>query len=131
MWVAEFKMWHVSRTLEITREYDVKIYVYYLGWFVERGKKWVNKAAFVEGPQAAMAVREIARDKRFKVFFQKGNQVFYSVPAVESFHASVLGKEVFFLKPQLAEKGFEWWTLASIHKKALLGIAKKNKISPP
>lgn len=125
MWVATFRMWHRSHMLELTLKYRCRAHVYYLNEFTERGKKYVAKASLVDGPQAEQVVREIARDPRIRTRFMKGNQIFYDIPAVESFHTSVLSKTVFPLKPQLAENGFEWWTLASTSKKALQDIVKK------
>jgi len=125
MWIAEFRMWHESPMLEATRKYDAKIYSYYLNVFEDKGKRFINKAIVVEGKDAGKAIEEIAADPRVTVFFKKGNQIFYSLPVVDSFHASVLDRRIFSLKPQIGQNGTELWTLASSDKKALLGLVKK------
>ena len=130
MWVAEFRMWHESLMLEVTRKYDVAFHSYYLNWFVEKGRHWINKAIIVTGKDGEAALRELSKDPRAKVFFLKGRQMFYAVEELASFHASVLHKSVFPLKPQYVEKGFEYWTLASTHKKALLELMRKINRTP-
>ncbi len=125
MWVADFRMWHESHMLDVTRKHEVRFGAYYLNWFTDRGKRFVNKLLFIEGRDWEAALKELAADPRIRVIYLKGNQMLYSIPELESFHASILDRTVISLKPQYAEKGFEYWTLGSTQKKALLDLVKK------
>ncbi|MFH1200472.1 MAG: helix-turn-helix domain-containing protein, partial [Candidatus Micrarchaeota archaeon] len=42
-----------------------------------------------------------------------------------AFHGNLLDRRVFFLKPILATKGREYWTVASFHKKSIEGLFKR------
>ncbi len=125
MWVAKFKLWHKSVILEASKKYKVKISAYYMTSFFEKGKQYACRAVVVEGKDAKQAIREIMRDKRLKIIFVKGNQLFYAIPVIASFHLSMLSKTVFPLKPIVVKDGFDYCTLASTHKKHLLEIIKK------
>ncbi len=128
MWVAEFRVWHKgSVAIELTKKYEAVVHNFYLNTFEQNGKPWVNKLIFVSGKEAEKYLEEIHKDKRLKIQSVEGNQIFYSVPALEAFHSLALDKSVFFFKPQIMKKGELIWFVASWKKENLMMVYERLK----
>ena len=127
MWVAEFKAWHKnSDLLEETVDLDASAAVWYLNAFTKGRKQYIMRAIYFFGPQKEELRKRVERKKVIKLVAQEGDQLIYYYPAT-SFHATVLDKSVFFLKPAVARRGFYSWTVGSWNKANLLKLYKKIK----
>jgi len=127
MWVAEFKMWHAgSAVLEASKRLDAACSTYYLNLVHRKGKDFVSKVFVAGGRQKKEMLEAIKSDSRLSMTHEEGDQVFYEVQSKNLFHAHVFNSEVFFVKPALIKDGYEFWTVASWDKQALLNL--KNKI---
>ncbi len=126
MWIAEFKVWHSgSRLLEESRGMDAFCTSVYLNMISRGGKDYVTKVLVAGGRQAVKMVGAIKRDPRLRITHVEGNQVFYENTSKSLFHAHVFNSKVFFVKPFVMKRGFEYWTIASWDKRELLELKKR------
>ncbi len=127
MWVAEFRAWHDSHFLRVTERFDVNITAYYLNTFRERGRSFINRLIIVGGPDSEKAIGELAKEPRAKVVEKMGNTLIYQLPELKGFHNLVADRRFIFIKPQTVSRGVEYWTVAALRKKDLLGLYKNVK----
>ncbi len=126
MWVAELKVWHEGgMQLELSKELDVVVASYYLNVFKNRGHELVAKVFTVTGRDKAEFIRRFQEDKRATHFHAEGDQLYCAIPPNKIFHNAVLDKSIFFVKPIITKKGFEYWTVASWDKTALQDLVRK------
>ncbi|MBU1197187.1 helix-turn-helix domain-containing protein [Candidatus Micrarchaeota archaeon] len=126
MWVARLKVWHAnSYTAEKTARLNASYLVYNLNAFEHNGETWIARVAFVSGPDADKLIEMFYNDTRLVVEQVKGRQVFFSHLAKSAFHHGLLDKHVFFLKPNIAIRGEEYWTVASYRKKNIQDLVEK------
>lgn len=128
MWIAEFKVWHAGSTvLEATEKLDAACASVYLNLLHRSGKDYVTKVMVASGRDEKKLVKAITSDKRYRITYVEGSQVFYENTAAGLFHSHVFNSRVFFVKPFVMKDGFEYWTVASWDKRELLDLMKRIK----
>jgi len=132
MWVARLTVWHKnSYVTEKTHSIDAGMACLYLNTFEDEGKPYMSRAAMVFGPDAEKLVQTIRIDPRLKVEDIVGRQVFFTMPMSNVFHPLLMDRSVFFLKPVIAEKGIERWTVGAHRKQDLKRLYEKiNALKP-
>ncbi|MBI4361297.1 helix-turn-helix domain-containing protein [Candidatus Micrarchaeota archaeon] len=132
MWVAKLNVWHAhSYVMEKTRKLDARLSACYLNSFLVNGQSFLSRVALVSGPDAEKLIAAFKADARIHVEDVDGRQVYFTIPVTNNFHALVMDRSVFFLKPILAEKGEEFWTVGSHRKADLKRLYEKiNALKP-
>ncbi|MFH0713383.1 MAG: helix-turn-helix domain-containing protein, partial [Candidatus Micrarchaeota archaeon] len=97
-----------------------------LNLFGERGKLYVARCASFFGNEAEQYRKAfMQKDKRVVVIGSDANQVFYYHEADEAFHTLLFDKSLFFVGGNVTRGGFQYWTVASLHKEPLLELFKR------
>ncbi len=132
MWVARLEVWHRnSYVAEKTKHVSAGMASVYLNTYEDGGKTYLSRVALVYGPDAERLVGFFKTDKRLKVEEINGRQVFFTMPISNVFHPLLMDRSVFFLKPVIAEKGIEHWTVGAYRKQDLTRLYKKiNALKP-
>lgn len=131
MWIAKLKVWHAKSYVMDKTKLDVRLSNCYLNRFVQDNQSMLSRVALVSGPDADKLVSAFKADARIHVEDVDGRQVYFTIPVTNNFHALVMGRSVFFLKPIFAEKGEEFWTVGSHRKSDLKQLYKEiNALKP-
>lgn len=132
MWVGRLEVWHRnSYVTEKTKSIDAGMACLYLNTFEDGGKPYMSRAAMVFGPDTENLIQTIRSDPRLKVEDTVGRQVFFTMPMSNVFHPLLMDRSVFFLKPVIAEKGIERWTVGAHRKQDLKRLYDKiNALKP-
>lgn len=132
MWVAELRVWHDGgQQLELSKKLDVAIGSYYLGFYKHGKKEYVAKVITATGSDKKKFFELFTQDKRLEHFHLEGDQLYFGAPPNKFFHNAVLDKSIFFVKPIITKKGFEYWTVASWNKQALQELVGKIRKAKP
>ncbi|HLD75991.1 MAG TPA: helix-turn-helix domain-containing protein [Candidatus Norongarragalinales archaeon] len=132
MWVARLKVWHSkSYTAEKTRNKDAGYASLNLNSFKEDEKPYLSRMLIAFGPEWEKIIHAIQHDPRLHVEEIAGRQVYFTMPMSNMFHPLLMDQSVFFLKPIVAEKGVEFWTVGSHRKADLKRLYEKvNALRP-
>lgn len=131
MWVARLKVWHRnSYTMEKTGRLKASFLSMNLNSFEHEGETWLARVLLVSGPDSDRLIAECRQDPRLTVEQVKGRQVFFSHPAKTAFYDNLLDKRVFFLKPNFATGGREYWTLGSFRKRSIQDLFGRLNADP-
>ena len=132
MWVAKLKAWHSdSYSADKTKGIDASYASYNLNAYEKDGKSWLSRVIIVEGRDYAKLIKAIKSDPRLTVEEVKGRQVIFTMPCRNQFHALQMDDTVFMMKPIIAKKGIEYWTVGSTDKRRISALVKKiNALKP-
>ncbi len=132
MWVADIRIWHKdSMVIEKSKGLDVWYACYYLNSYEKGGVPYVARVILVFGKDAQKYIEALEADKRFRYMDVVGNRVYLISPVMSNFHALVMDKSVFFVKPTVVKAGFEYWQVGSLDKKPIKElVARINRLKP-
>ncbi|MBI5036089.1 helix-turn-helix domain-containing protein [Candidatus Micrarchaeota archaeon] len=132
MWVARLKVWHAnSYVVEKSKKLEGGYLNYYLNSFEKDGKTYLSRVAMFFGKDADKFIDVIRSDPRLTVDEIDGRQVFFTMPVTNVFHTLIMKRGVFFVKPVIAEKGVEHWTVGAHRKEDLKKLYERiNSLKP-
>lgn len=126
MWVAELRVWHEGALqLELSKELDVEISSFYLNAFQHGRQELISKVMSISGKDKAEFISRMEADPRVKFFHAEGDQLYYCIAPNKIFHNAVLDRSIFFVKPLLCYRGFEYWTVASWNKGSIHQLVQR------
>jgi predicted DNA binding protein len=121
MWTAKFKIRHDDCWLvPKTSKFNISAIGIPLNSYEKKGIKYHNGMCFLKGKKEDKLkfLASLKKDKTIKKFTIKGDQVFVLIEGDDNI-ANVFDASLFFIKPVVANKGYEYWELGSWERKSL------------
>jgi len=128
MWLGKFKIEHDCWISTKTRQIDVSVISMPLNAFTENDKKYHTGFLILKGTdkEKKELIKRIKKDKRVVSSQVNGSYVYAKIEGKDMI-TQFFDWSIFFIKPVLMEKGYEYWELGSWSRKKLMNFYDKVK----